>query len=105
MSGMIDYLPAPLRNHLLSSTVVQDTLITRETIKAQKGAAEREMEARLFRQARAFLMTSDRATPPRWNTMRRMIRLMAANGPVTRGARIQRGEAWVHPTKARAAWK
>lgn len=66
-----------------------------------KERAAREAYARQYRQATAFLMTSERATPPRASTVRRMIRCLTAGGPSVRGARIMRGGAWAHPTKCR----
>src|SRR3990167_2785891 len=54
--------------------------------------------------ARDTLMNGPRATPPRWSTIRRMMRVIVAKGPLTQGARILRNGKWVHPTKSRAAW-
>lgn len=52
-------------------------------------------------EARAALMTGPQATPPRASTVRRMVRLIAADGPRHKGALIKDkyGEGYIHPTK------
>lgn len=66
----------------------------------QRRRAAEQAYQREYIEAQARLMTSARATPPRPNTVRRMMRLLRANGPSTKGAVIQMGgDRLLHPTK------
>ena len=75
-------------------------------VKTQRTLAREREEAywRAFRFAERALLSGPSATRPRGSTVRRMMRTLGAKGPSTQGARIKVGDAWVHPTKCRAAW-
>jgi len=100
--GLGSSITAHVARRLSSSTALLPYQV--KVAAPSKREIDHEAYAKFYRQAAAMLMNSPRATPPRPSTIRRMMRLLVAKGPITQGARIQRGGAWVHPTKSRAAW-
>lgn len=100
--GLGNYFTRPLAA-LLNSSVVLARDVPMPDSDKQKIAdrAARAAYEKAFRQATAMLMTGPRATPPRRNTVLRMMRLLRAGGPSIKGALIKRGDVLWHPTKGR----
>jgi hypothetical protein len=89
---------------LNSATALRDQVKIAPPTEKQLDAIAHERYVRAVSFARDALMTGPLATPPRWSTIRRMMRVLAAGGPSTQGARIKIGDKWEHPTKHRVAW-